>query len=361
MSHDLRTPLATIEQALDGLESGELELTDEDRLALLPDDPRRTQSAQATRRESPRSFPVQAQAAETRPQVWTIEELVAQALDELPDADRVTLTAPASFHRCASTRCRCSARLRTSSRMPWDRRRRGREHQVDGDATGRADPSDRPRPRHPGIRAGADLRAVPPAEGRRGSRAPASASRSRAGSPRRTAGGCGSSRGRVRARHSSSPSHRRATRTRSGAGAGMTRILVVDDEPQFLRALQTNLRGAGYDVITASTAEEALSSAGLHPPEAVILDLLLPDGRGTDVCRELRKWDGGADHSRFGGRRRGGEDRRPRRGRGRLRDEAVRDRRAPGPPPCGAPPRGAHHRADADHRRAGPSTSRSVP
>ena len=70
----------------------------------------------------------------------------------------------------------------------------------------------------------------------------------------------------------------------------MTRILVVDDEPQFLRALQTNLRGAGYDVVTASTGEEALTSAGLHPPEAIILDLLLPDGRGTDVCRELRKW-----------------------------------------------------------------------
>ncbi len=70
----------------------------------------------------------------------------------------------------------------------------------------------------------------------------------------------------------------------------MTRVLVVDDEPQFLRALQTNLRGAGYDVATATTAEEATSAAALRPPEAIILDLLLPDGRGTDVCRELRKW-----------------------------------------------------------------------
>jgi two-component system KDP operon response regulator KdpE len=67
-------------------------------------------------------------------------------------------------------------------------------------------------------------------------------------------------------------------------------VLVVDDEPQFLRALQTNLRGAGYDVSTATTAAEALSAAGLRPPEAVILDLLLPDGNGTDVCRELRRW-----------------------------------------------------------------------
>jgi two-component system KDP operon response regulator KdpE len=70
----------------------------------------------------------------------------------------------------------------------------------------------------------------------------------------------------------------------------VTRVLVVDDEPQFLRALQTNLRGAGYDVATAATAGAALSAAALHPPEAIILDLLLPDGRGTDVCRELRRW-----------------------------------------------------------------------
>jgi two-component system KDP operon response regulator KdpE len=68
------------------------------------------------------------------------------------------------------------------------------------------------------------------------------------------------------------------------------RVLVVDDEPQFLRALQTNLRGAGYAVVTATTAEEALSSAALQPPDAIVLDLLLPDGRGTDVCRELRRW-----------------------------------------------------------------------
>jgi two-component system KDP operon response regulator KdpE len=68
------------------------------------------------------------------------------------------------------------------------------------------------------------------------------------------------------------------------------RVLVVDDEPQILRALQTNLRGAGYDVDTAATAEDALAAAALRPPDAVILDLVLPDGRGTDVCRELRRW-----------------------------------------------------------------------
>jgi two-component system KDP operon response regulator KdpE len=70
----------------------------------------------------------------------------------------------------------------------------------------------------------------------------------------------------------------------------VTHVLVVDDEPQFLRALETNLRGAGYEVETATTAQEALTAAGLRPPDAVILDLLLPDGTGTEVCRELRAW-----------------------------------------------------------------------
>jgi two-component system, OmpR family, KDP operon response regulator KdpE len=70
----------------------------------------------------------------------------------------------------------------------------------------------------------------------------------------------------------------------------MTRVLVVDDEPQILRALQTSLRGAGYEVDTASTGEQALTAAAVRPPDAVILDLVLPDQRGTDVSRELRAW-----------------------------------------------------------------------
>ncbi len=68
------------------------------------------------------------------------------------------------------------------------------------------------------------------------------------------------------------------------------RVLVVDDEPQILRALETTLRGAGYTVETAATAGEALARAAARPPEAVILDLVLPDGSGVDVCRELRGW-----------------------------------------------------------------------
>jgi two-component system KDP operon response regulator KdpE len=68
------------------------------------------------------------------------------------------------------------------------------------------------------------------------------------------------------------------------------RILVVDDEAQILRALRTSLQGAGYEVEVAATAAEALTKAAAHPPDGVILDLVLPDGSGTDVCRELRRW-----------------------------------------------------------------------
>jgi two-component system KDP operon response regulator KdpE len=68
------------------------------------------------------------------------------------------------------------------------------------------------------------------------------------------------------------------------------RILVVDDEAQIVRALRTSLEGAGYEVDVAMTAAEALARAAAHPPAGVILDLVLPDGSGIDVCRELRTW-----------------------------------------------------------------------
>jgi DNA-binding response OmpR family regulator len=58
-------------------------------------------------------------------------------------------------------------------------------------------------------------------------------------------------------------------------------VLVVDDEQQILRALRTSLRGAGYEVDTAETAGSALAAAALRPPDAVILDLVLPDGTAS--------------------------------------------------------------------------------
>ena len=68
------------------------------------------------------------------------------------------------------------------------------------------------------------------------------------------------------------------------------RVLVVDDEPQILRALKIILRDAGFEVIQAATAEEALDAAALKPPAAAIIDLVLPDGDGIEVTRSLREW-----------------------------------------------------------------------
>ena len=70
----------------------------------------------------------------------------------------------------------------------------------------------------------------------------------------------------------------------------MTRVLVVDDEPQLLRALSINLRARQYDVHAAASGGDALKVAAAHPPDIVILDLGLPDMEGTDVIAGLRGW-----------------------------------------------------------------------
>ena len=70
----------------------------------------------------------------------------------------------------------------------------------------------------------------------------------------------------------------------------MSRVLVVDDEPQILRALGTNLKVRGYEVDLAPTGEAALEMAATHPPDAVILDLGLPGISGIEVIGGLRGW-----------------------------------------------------------------------
>ncbi len=72
--------------------------------------------------------------------------------------------------------------------------------------------------------------------------------------------------------------------------SGRPRVLVVDDEPQVRRGLLVALGAAGYEAEGASTVAEAVDAAALRPPDAVVLDLLLPDGTGVDVCRRLREW-----------------------------------------------------------------------
>ena len=69
-------------------------------------------------------------------------------------------------------------------------------------------------------------------------------------------------------------------------------MLVVDDEPQIVRGLRVILRDAGYEVEAATTKQEALDAVAARPPDAVVLDLVLPDGSGVDVCAEIRSWSG---------------------------------------------------------------------
>src|ERR1700761_206576 len=70
----------------------------------------------------------------------------------------------------------------------------------------------------------------------------------------------------------------------------MTRVLVVDDEPQILRALRINLRARHYEVMVAANGTQALDEAAAHPPDLVILDLGLPDMDGVEVIGGLRGW-----------------------------------------------------------------------
>jgi two-component system, OmpR family, KDP operon response regulator KdpE len=74
------------------------------------------------------------------------------------------------------------------------------------------------------------------------------------------------------------------------ASASPASILLVEDQAELTRALRINLRARQYDVITARTGREALALAASHPPDAIILDLGLPDIDGTEVIVELRRW-----------------------------------------------------------------------
>ena len=84
-----------------------------------------------------------------------------------------------------------------------------------------------------------------------------------------------------------------STRTAPAVAAPVSRrprILVVDDEPQIVRALKVVLREAGFDSLVAETVSEALDVASVRPPEAAIIDLVLPDGDGIEITRRLREW-----------------------------------------------------------------------
>ena len=67
-------------------------------------------------------------------------------------------------------------------------------------------------------------------------------------------------------------------------------VLVVDDEPQILRVMRASLPIRGYEVLTASTGEEALNQLSKQVPDLVILDLAMPEMSGLEVCRRVREF-----------------------------------------------------------------------
>jgi two-component system, OmpR family, KDP operon response regulator KdpE len=67
------------------------------------------------------------------------------------------------------------------------------------------------------------------------------------------------------------------------------RVLVADEEPQVVRGLEIMLRGAGYAVETAGTWSDVLARVIVNPPEVLVLGLVRPDGRGVELCREVRR------------------------------------------------------------------------
>ena len=71
---------------------------------------------------------------------------------------------------------------------------------------------------------------------------------------------------------------------------GNPRVLVIDDEPQILRALKTILGSAHFRVISAVTGEEGIALAATQSPDVIILDLSLPDLDGIKVCEQIREW-----------------------------------------------------------------------
>src|SRR5438093_9648754 len=71
----------------------------------------------------------------------------------------------------------------------------------------------------------------------------------------------------------------------------MERVLIVDDDPDILRLVSYNLTQAGFDVATAPTGRKALEAVQKQPPDLIILDLMLPDVDGMEVCRTLRQRD----------------------------------------------------------------------
>ena len=131
-------------------------------------------------------------------------------------------------------------------------------------------------------------------------------------------------------------------------------VLIVDDEPQIQRLLRVTLEANGYRVFDAATGSDGIAQAAQRRPDAVLLDLGLPDLEGMEVLEAPARMEPRAGHHPECARPRGRQGGRARRGRGRLRDQAVQQRRTARASPRRAAARpAAGSGRDFPQRRAG--------
>ena len=301
VSHDLRTPLTAIVAAGEAIAS-----------PTLSDAERRELGSVITAESTRLSRLIdnlldlsrlEGGAADPRPQWCSIEEVINAAVDDLRlPADRVSLALDPDLplvRADAAQLERAFANLfengvRYSGGHPVSVRARvtgGRLLVRVVDRGPGIPPAQRDRVFEPFYRAGTHERRPSRLGPRAGDRA-----RLRGGQRRPGVGGVAPRpgdelRGRVpgraaRARRAGGRRHP----GRSRLVSARQRVLVCDDEPQILRALRVILRDAGFEVDPAATAAEALDKAAVRPPHAAIIDLVLPDGDGVEVCRQLREW-----------------------------------------------------------------------
>ena len=293
VSHDLRSPLTAIVAAGEAIASPTL--SDEERRELgsvISDESTRLSRLIDNLLDLSK---LEGGAAEPHPQWCSVEEVINAAVDDLRlppkrlslslDADLPLVRADAAqleraFANLLENGVRYSGGHPVSvrARVTGGPAARARRRPRAGDPARAARPRVRallPRRQH--------QRGPPRLRPRAGDRARVRGGQRRAGLGRVAAGAGHELRGRV-------PRRAAAAGEPSSAPLVTRRVLVCDDEPQILRALRVILRDAGFEVDPASTAAEALDRAAVRPPHAAIIDLVLPDGDGIDVCRQLREW-----------------------------------------------------------------------
>ena len=282
VSHDLRTPLAGIKASVTSLLDDEIDWPEADReefLATIDAEADRLDGLVGNLLDMSR---LQTGALQVSASPIGLDEIVPAALRSIgPRAATIDVDVGETLPRVvadpgllerAIANVVANALVHGDGAAGADRRR--------GSRRWRRPPRRRPRPGRPDGRARAHLRAVPAARGQ-----PAGGKR-RA----RARGGTRLRRGNGRLGRGRGHAGRRADRRPATAGGDVTRILVVDDEPQILRALAANLKARGYAVDLAGTGEAALTLAQRHRPDAVILDLGLPGMDGLEVIEGLRGW-----------------------------------------------------------------------